>query len=60
MLKERIKENSMKGEAMTVTEMRKQVAAAYSGDEWKKKVAKMSDAQITAIYMRLRSQGKVN
>lgn len=44
---------------MTVTEMRKQVTAAYSGEDWKKKVAKMTDAQVQAIWFRLSNQGKL-
>jgi len=31
----------------------------YSGDAWRKKVRKMSDAQVTAIYLRLNKAKKV-
>lgn len=44
---------------MTIVEMRKQVTAAYNGDSWKKKVAKMTDAQVQAIWFRLSNQGKL-
>jgi hypothetical protein len=32
----------------------------YSGDAWKQKVKKMSEKQITAIYLRLKGQGKLS
>lgn len=37
---------------MVEVEKRAFVAALYSGEGWKRKVAKMSDAQVTAIYLR--------
>lgn len=36
------------------------VASAYQGKTWQQKVAKMTDAQVAAIYLRLRKQGKVS
>jgi hypothetical protein len=38
---------------------REAVKGAYSGDKWLKKVASMSDSQITAIYLRLKAEGKI-
>lgn len=37
---------------MTDQQKRAYVAEMYSSANWKKKVAKMSDAQVVAIYMR--------
>ena len=44
---------------MTCNAMRDWVASAYTGINWKKKVEKMSDAQILAIYKSLVAQGKI-
>lgn len=46
---------------MQKTETRERVAvrAAYPGERWSKRVNNMSDSQITAVYLRLKSQGKV-
>lgn len=38
---------------------REAVKAAYPSDSWKEKVDKMSPAQVTAIYLRLRAEGKL-
>ena len=46
--------------AGTESRERQAVANAYSGPQWANKVRKMSDAQIIAVYMRLKQQGKVN
>lgn len=35
------------------------VAEAYPGKKWKEKVTRMTEDQITAIWFRLRKQGKV-
>lgn len=35
------------------------VTQAYSGPAWKAKVDKMTDSQIIAVYLRLKSQNKV-
>jgi hypothetical protein len=35
---------------MSVEQMRISVEKAYPGEKWKKKVARMSDAQVIAIY----------
>jgi hypothetical protein len=32
---------------------------AYPGKGWAKKVNKMTDSQVTAVYLRLRAQGKI-
>jgi hypothetical protein len=42
-----------------VSTEREAVKAAYPSDRWKEKVDKMSPAQITAIYIRLKAQGKL-
>jgi hypothetical protein len=44
---------------MNTNQKREAVKGAYSGDKWKQKVDNMSDDQITAIYIRLKAQGKV-
>ncbi len=45
---------------MSVEQMRCAVAAAYkSSDSWQKRVAKMSDGQIIAIYHKFLSSGKL-
>lgn len=41
---------------MTPMEKRNYVSSAYPGPNWKAKVAKMSDAQVTAVYLRLISK----
>ena len=33
--------------------------AVYPGEAWKQRVQKMTTAQITAIYLRLKGQGKI-
>lgn len=38
---------------------REAVKAAYTGINWRKVVAKMSDEQVTAIYLRLKAKGKL-
>lgn len=38
---------------------REKVKGAYSGDRWLDKVKKMSDVQVTAIYLRLKAQKKL-
>jgi hypothetical protein len=43
----------------TTTKEREQVKLAYPNKLWALKVDKMSDAQVIAIYMRLRAQGKI-
>lgn len=44
---------------MTVVQMRELVKGAYSGIKWINKVNDMSDGQVTAIFNRLRAQGKI-
>ena len=39
--------------------MRYYVKEAYSGKAWKKKVSKMPDNQILAIYQRMVKDGKI-
>lgn len=43
---------------MKVNNMRELVADVYKGDGWKKKVDKMSDEQVVAIYYKFLNQGK--
>ena len=42
---------------MTKDEMRKWVTAQYPGKVWREKVEKMSDRQVTAIYLRMKREG---
>jgi hypothetical protein len=44
---------------VTDAEKREAVKAAFAGRAWKLKVSKMSDAQITAVYLNLKSQSKI-
>lgn len=44
---------------MEIPVMRKWVKAAYPGDGWKKKVEKMPDDQIVALFHQLRKRGKI-
>lgn len=44
---------------MPALNIREEVAKAYPGDKWKRKVDKMADAQVYAIYQRLRSVGRI-
>jgi hypothetical protein len=43
----------------TESKERQAVAAAYDGPGWKEKVRNMSDAQVIAVYMRLKAQGRI-
>jgi hypothetical protein len=43
----------------TNTKEREALKGAYSGEKWIDKVNRMSDAQVVAVYMRLRAQGKI-
>lgn len=42
-----------------VLSKREALKGVYPGQRWKEKVAKMPEAQVTAIYLNLKSQGKV-
>lgn len=42
---------------MNTQQMRKYISKLY-GDSWKARVAKMSDAQVQAIYFRINSSKK--
>lgn len=44
---------------MKIDEKREALKGAYSGDKWINKVKDMTDDQVTAIYLRLKGQGKV-
>jgi hypothetical protein len=44
---------------MNTEQQRQELLKAYSSDSWKQKVSKMSESQIQAIYIRLKSQGKL-
>lgn len=35
------------------------VASVYSGKGWKDKVNKMGDAQVTALYLKFKADGKI-
>lgn len=43
----------------TVQEERTSLASVYPGRAWSDKVRRMSDSQVTAIYLRLKQQGKI-
>lgn len=38
---------------------REALKSVYNSDTWAKKVNKMSDSQVIAVYLRLKSQGKL-
>lgn len=42
-----------------ISRKREALIAAYPGKSWRKKVTKMSDSQVVAVYLRLKQQGKV-
>ncbi len=45
---------------MQPTEVQKEaLLSVYSGEAWKQKVQRMKTAQISAIYLRLKEQGKI-
>ena len=44
---------------MTTSNMRGWVKSAYNSDNWKKKVDRMSDEQIIAVYYSLVKQGRI-
>lgn len=44
---------------MNNTQMREALKGAYSGPAWLKRVDKMPESQVTAVYLRLKSQGKI-
>lgn len=45
---------------MAPLNMREFVSKAYPGDKWQRKVQKMPDAQVAAIYWRLVRQARAN
>jgi hypothetical protein len=44
---------------MKIEQKREALKSAYSGDRWIEKVEGMTDEQVTAFYIRLKSQRKV-
>lgn len=44
---------------MTTEQMRQALLKAYSGDRWKQKVIKMSEAQVFAVYTKFKNQNKI-
>lgn len=44
---------------MKIQQKREALKGAYPGKKWAEKVDNMSDSQVTAMYMRLKSQAKV-
>jgi hypothetical protein len=38
---------------------RQMLIAKYKGDKWKRKVTKMTDDQVVAIFLRLRQDNKI-
>lgn len=45
---------------MNTEQMRAALISVYSGAAWKNKVKKMPEDQVQAVYLRLKSQGRVN
>lgn len=45
---------------MSIEYMRHKVAEAYNGDSWKKRVSRMPDTQVEAIYDRLLESGRIS
>ena len=45
---------------MSPTQMRAEIARVYKGRSWKQKVNRMSDEQVTAIYLDFLKKGKFN
>ena len=44
---------------MEINQKREALKKVYKSDSWQTKVNKMSDSQITAIYIRLQSERKL-
>lgn len=44
---------------MGIEQEREELKKAYPSDSWASKVDKMSPTQVSAIYIRLKSQGKL-
>lgn len=44
---------------MDTNQMRLRLIELYPGDIWRKKVEKMSDAQVVAIFKRAQSKGQI-
>lgn len=44
---------------MTNEQTRKAVSDAYDGKGWKNKVIDMTDAQVIAVYISLKKQGRI-
>lgn len=44
---------------MNVQQQREEIKKYYSSPSWTKKVNNMDDAQVTAIYLRLKGEGKI-
>lgn len=47
---------------MKIEKKREALKGAYpgSGERWHKRVDEMSDDQVTAMYLRLKEQGRIN
>lgn len=50
---------STRGERVDVSAQKEALLDVYAGPAWRERVRKMSAAQISAIYLRLKGQGKV-
>ena len=44
---------------MNVNVMRRIVAEQYNSDKWKRKVQKMSDERVTAIYLKMKERDQI-
>lgn len=49
----------MKPTSLETQRRREQLKQAYQTIGWQKKVDQMSEAQVTAIYLRFKAQGKI-
>lgn len=44
---------------MSIEDMRETIKHVYSSESWKERVTKMSDEQVTAIYLKFKEEGKI-
>ena len=45
---------------MSVEQMRDAIAGVYSGDDWKRRVSRMPEDQVMAIYFRFQAKDYIN
>ncbi len=44
---------------LTAEHMRREIVKVYKGRRWEEKVRKMSDDQVTAVYLSFKRRGKI-